>query len=372
MITRQLALKHLQDSLRERPKWKPQYRRGPNIDLVPAVPYKFLDIGTQMGCYHIEELTSKQEDKNTILHPRYASAGIPPANTFHSLVQNRVGDNRNVDQWCIEHAWFKASPTFDFWVAEVPKYRWGLPVLVPTCPRKMFAQGPRLKYVDIVTDTLHASSSDLIVWNSLVMMKLKWISNIPKEWVDITYSSLNTWDDRDQLSSFRDDNRRGYARVTPIALSSCGIPNSRVQELDQYPTHGLGIYDDNEVCEEFQDYVWASWTTMEAQPMQVDPALQALIDQMQQQLAPKYDQGASIDCDTISQPKGGGTSASGVSVPFPDSSERCIDGVYGRQKIKRVTRLNPQTRREVAKDFRVDVSHVSICDHRGPWIARWW
>ena len=30
-------------------------------------------------------------------------------------------------------------------------------------------QGPRLKYVDIVTDTQHASSSDLITWNTLVM-----------------------------------------------------------------------------------------------------------------------------------------------------------------------------------------------------------
>ena len=96
MLTRPLALKHLQYSLREHPEWKPKYRRGPNIDLVPAVPYKFLDIGTQMGCYRIEELTSKQEDKNNILHPRYVSAGIPPANTFHSLLQRRVGDNRKL------------------------------------------------------------------------------------------------------------------------------------------------------------------------------------------------------------------------------------------------------------------------------------
>ena len=68
---------------------------------------------------------------------------------------------------------FDSSPTCDFRVNETPKYRWGLPVLVPTCPKKLFAQGPRLKYVDIVTDTLHASSSDLITWNTLVMMKLK-------------------------------------------------------------------------------------------------------------------------------------------------------------------------------------------------------
>ena len=178
-----------------------------------------------------------------------------------------------------------------------------------------------MKYVDIVTDTLHASSSDLIVWNTLVMMKLKWINETPKEWIDITYNSLSAWEARDQLSQFHDDNRRGYARVTPIALSSIGIPNSRVQELDQYPTHGPGIYDDYEVCEEFQDYVWASWTTMEAQPMQVDPALQVLIDQAQQKLLPKYDQGASADSDMSSQLKSGGVATIGVTAPFPNSSE---------------------------------------------------
>ena len=73
------------------------------------------------------------------------------------------------------------------------KYRWGLPVLVPTCPKKMFIQGPRLKYFDIVTDTLHASSSDLITWNTLVMMKLRWINEIPREWIEITTDSLETW-----------------------------------------------------------------------------------------------------------------------------------------------------------------------------------
>ena len=105
-------------------------------------------------------------------------------------------------------------------------------------------QGPRLKYIDIVTDTLHASSSDLITWNTLVMMKLRWISEIPREWIDITTNSLETWSARDELSPFHADNRRGYARVTPVALSSVGIPGSSVNSLDKYPTHGLGIYDD--------------------------------------------------------------------------------------------------------------------------------
>ena len=43
-----------------------------------------------------------------------------------------------------------------------------------------FALGPRKKYVDIVTDTLHASSSDLLTWNTLVMMKLGWVNSIPR------------------------------------------------------------------------------------------------------------------------------------------------------------------------------------------------
>ena len=43
--------------------------------------------------------------------------------------------------------------------------------------------GPRKKYVDIVTDTLHAP---LLTWNTLVMIKLGWVSCIPREWGEIT------------------------------------------------------------------------------------------------------------------------------------------------------------------------------------------
>ena len=42
------------------------------------------------------------------------------------------------------------------------------------------------------------------------------------------------------------DNQRGYARVTPVALSRVGIPGLAVHTLDQYPMDGLGIYDDLE------------------------------------------------------------------------------------------------------------------------------
>ena len=182
--TRPAALMHLREALSTKKEWKPRYPLGPKIDSVPAVPYKFLDIGTQMGEYQIDELTLTRDDKTSILHPRHTRSGIPPVGTFHSIVHDRVGSHEDtIQKWCQVKAWFESSPTFDFWVVDEAKYRWGLPVIVPTCPRKMFAQGPRLKFVDIVTDTLHASSSDLITWNTLVLVKLRWFSEIPREWL---------------------------------------------------------------------------------------------------------------------------------------------------------------------------------------------
>ena len=223
------------------------------MESVPAVPYKFLDIGTQMGEYHIEELIPKKSDKDNILHPQHTRPGIPSVYAFHSVVQNRVGYQYGaVQQWCNEDA----SPTCDFWVADASKYRWGLAVLVPTCPKKMFMQGPRLKYIDIVTDTLHASSSDLITWNTLVMLKLRWLNEIPRQWLDITTNSLEAWKARDQLSQFHDDTRRGYARVTPVALSHIGVPGSMTFPVDDYPKDGLGVYDDYETCEDFSGYIY--------------------------------------------------------------------------------------------------------------------
>ena len=174
--------------------------------------------------------------------------------------------------WCVEEAWFAHSPDFDFRVVDPPGYIWGLPVIVPTCPKKLFAQGPRKKYVDIVTDTLHASSSDLITWNTLVMMKLQWVDSIPRQWIEITTQSLEAWKARDEQSPFLPDNRRGYARVTPVALSQLGIPGTNVLMLNEYPLHGLGLYDDLETCEQYSGYVWSSWTTKVVQPAHIDSA----------------------------------------------------------------------------------------------------
>ena len=347
--TRPLALMHLREALHDRPKWKPLYKQGPKIESVPAIPHKFLDIGTQMGEYHLEDLILKKNDLDNILHPRHDRSGIPSVHAFHSVVQNRVGTQPNViQQWCNENAWFDSSPTCDFWVTDAPKYRWGLPVIVPTCPKKMFMQGPRLKYVDIVTDTLHASSSDLITWNTLVMLKLKWYDEIPRKWLDITTNSLKAWEARDQLSQFHDDTRRGYARVTPIALSHVGMPGSTTLCVDEYPKEGLGVYDDFEICDDFKGYVWATWTTMTAQPMQIDSALQALltpsapVSSGQKDL--KYDLGTPANLDSADQPMGSNECACGTAAPFPDSAEDVTmdSGVDKRSRESPDSTLKPE------------------------------
>ena len=164
-----------------------------------TIIYKFLDVGTQMGCYQIGEHIAGRNDTDNIFHPRFVGNGTPPTNTFHAVIYERAEKwVQNSEAWCQEEAWFTHSPTFDFRVNGSSSYLWGLPVLVPTCPRKLFAVGPRKKYVDIVTDTLHASSSDLITWNTLVMLKLQWIDKIPRQWIEITTQSLEAWKTRDE------------------------------------------------------------------------------------------------------------------------------------------------------------------------------
>ena len=83
----------------------------------------------------------------------------------------------------------------------------GLPLIVPTCPRQFFAEGPRHKYVDIVTDTLHASSSDLITWNTLVMIKSGPVKQGRRDWFEIAVMSFHEWDKRDLLDLFRSDSQ---------------------------------------------------------------------------------------------------------------------------------------------------------------------
>ena len=83
----------------------------------------------------------------------------------------------------------------------------------------------------LTSSPLHASSSDLITWNTLVMMKLQWVESIPRQWIEITTQSLETWKARDEQSPFLPVNRRGYARVTPVALSKVGVPQQQCVSL---------------------------------------------------------------------------------------------------------------------------------------------
>ena len=232
---------------------------------------------------------------------------------------------QDTEEWCLEEAWFDHSPTFDFRVVDPPGYIWGLPVLVPTCPKKLFAQGPRQKYVDIVTDTLHASSSDLITWNTLVMMKLNWIESIPRQWIEITTQSLEAWQVRDEKPPFLPDNRRGYARVTPVALSKVGVPHTRIFASDEYPLHGLGLYENLESWEQYSGYIWSTWTTKTAQPMHIDPALQAMIDQSFQTdssaTGQTYHVNVPSSSSTMTGLKGSHVSSSFDAPPFPVSAE---------------------------------------------------
>ena len=82
MQTRALALSTFQAAVQKNPKWKPRYRCGPKVAVAPPTPFKFLDIGTKMGCYKIGDHIPARKDTTNIFHPRFVGDGIPPANTF--------------------------------------------------------------------------------------------------------------------------------------------------------------------------------------------------------------------------------------------------------------------------------------------------
>ena len=264
---------HLATATKACPDWCPKYYRKGTKKVAEALPplIKFLDIGTKMGSYEIKELIPVTNDKSDILHPRSAASGIPKPGTFYEVLYRRLGKTRSDESaWCDASAWVKHSTTFDFHARDAFGYAWRLPILVPTCPRKLFEQGPRKRYVDIVTDTLHAS--DLIKWNTLAMIRLKLQDFIPVLWQEIAVASLDAWDKRDQQETFLTDNRRGYARVTPIGLTSTGAPSQTPLPADQYPLHGLGFYDETKSSTQFATYVWSS-SSKAIQPMHVDGSL---------------------------------------------------------------------------------------------------
>ena len=88
--TRPLALSSFQAAVQKNQKWKPRYRCGPKVAVVPPPPIKFLDIGTKMGCYKIGDLIPGRDDTDNIFHPRFVGEGIPAANTFHAVIYDKL------------------------------------------------------------------------------------------------------------------------------------------------------------------------------------------------------------------------------------------------------------------------------------------
>ena len=166
--SRSEAINHLQIALKNLPDWKPRYRvKGTKtVKIAHSPPFKFLDIRTRMGEYEAEGLTRRRLKLPLITQgPTLVFQSVPK--TFYQAAHMRLNKAPSGDAlWYDESAWTSHSSTHDFPVHEPLGLIFGLP-LIPTCPRKMFEQGPRHKYVDIVTDMLHASSSDLITGTHL-------------------------------------------------------------------------------------------------------------------------------------------------------------------------------------------------------------
>ena len=175
------------------------------------------------------------------------------------------------------------------------------------------------------------------------MIKLKWISIIPRQWLEIATQSLEAWKLRDEKSPFFPDNRRGFARVTPVALSKVGVPNTEIHAMGEFPLHGLGLYDDFEPWGRYNGYVWSGWTTRKAQPMHIDSALQALIDQSVQ-LAPSavghtYLGKDSVTPDSTVESKGSQLPVCDFEPPFPTS----LPDVYMEPSADKRSRESPDS-----------------------------
>ena len=85
-----------------------------------------------MGFYEIGEHIPGRDDTDNIFHPRL----------FHSVICDKLAKKTlDGEVWCTEEAWFAHSPRHDFRVKDPQGCTWGLPFLVPTCPKKLFALG---------------------------------------------------------------------------------------------------------------------------------------------------------------------------------------------------------------------------------------
>ena len=113
--------------------------------------------------------------------------------------------------------------------------------------------------------------------------------------------------------------------MTPVPLSRNGIPGLAVHTLDQYPRDGLGTYDDLETCEQNSGHVWSDWTTKTVQPMHIDEARKAMIDQPARcstsTAMPSSHISAQSTSSTLAGNKGSYASIFASATPYPDSSE---------------------------------------------------
>ena len=107
------------------------------------------------------------------------------------------------------------------------------------------------------------------------------------------------------------------------ALFAVGVPNTEIHAMYEFPLHGLGLYDDFEPWGRYNGYVWSDWTTRQAQPMHIDPSLQALIDQSVQIPSSAADQTYlgkdSVTTDPTAESKGSQLLVGDFDPPFPTS-----------------------------------------------------
>ena len=190
--TRKSAIEHLAKAAKAFPDWRPKHHsKGTHkLAIVAPPPIKFLDMGTRMGLYEVEGLIPDIKNTSNVLHPRTWS-GSPVPGTFYEVMRENLGKPWVGDTlWCDEKAWVNHSKNYGFHARDPLGYLWVLPTIVPTSPRKLFGLGLRKKYVDIVADTLHASSSDLITWNTLAMIRTELKGHISKTWLEIATAPL--------------------------------------------------------------------------------------------------------------------------------------------------------------------------------------
>ena len=195
------------------------------------------------------------------------------------------------------------------------------------------------------------------------MIKLKWIDIIPRQWLEIATLSLESWSQRDEKPPFLPDHRRGYARVTPLALSKAGVPDSKVLAMSEYPLHGLGLYDDFEPWGQYSGYVWSGWTTRKAQPMHIDPALQAMIDQTAKQ-GPSAPTQTYLGKDSPAsnqtvESKGSQLPACNSEPPFPSEEQDVNMETSADKRSREFARFYSQARGQVIEDI------GSCCCNRG-------